>query len=257
MTQSTSRDILYQLCTDMGVGTTRQRQGTSLTDLLDRLRDAEGHSIAIVDEVSFLADPSILATLYKVPDLTVVAITINENGWFASVDQRVESRFRSATKVHLEPYGPDELRAIIDERIRLGLEPGVIDDGAVDAIVGRADGDARFAITLLRRGAREIMNGGADEITADVVETIEPDARETILDRYRRQLDTHQRLLYELIEEAGDIRAEVLHQQFCEHFEDDSAPSKRTRNRYLTSLRQYGLIELEGRGRAAHYSLVK
>lgn len=241
MTQSTSRDILYQLCTELGLGAQCQRQGTSSAALLDRLR-----------EVSFLADPSVLATLYKIPDLTVVAIIINENGWFAGVDQRVESRFRSATKVHLEPYGPDELRTIVEEPIGIGLEPGVIDDDGIDAIVGRADGDARFAITLLRRGAREVMSGGADEVTADVIETIEPDARESIRDRYRRQLGTHQRLLYELIEEAGDIWAEELHQQFCDHFEDDSAPSKRTRNRYLTSLRQCGLIELEGLGRAAH-----
>jgi Cdc6-like AAA superfamily ATPase len=224
--------------------------------LLDQLRECNKPTLAIVDEASFLSDPSILATLDGITGLTVFAVAIDEHGWFTSLKQDIGRRFRPSTTVQLDPYGPDKLRAIVAERARIGLESGVIDDSAIETIAVRAEGNARFAIALLRRGAREVMNDAVEQVTPDVIEAVEEDARDAIRDRQRQQLGTYQRLLYDLVQEAGEIRAERLHERFAEAVDDDSPPSKRTRNRYLYSLRRYGMIELEGQGRAAHYLIV-
>jgi cell division control protein 6 len=66
MTNSSSHDLVFELCRELGVATTRRRQGTSTTALLEELRQLDDHAIVIVDEAGFLEDPSILADRYGV-----------------------------------------------------------------------------------------------------------------------------------------------------------------------------------------------
>lgn len=255
MCDSSRRDLLYQLLRHCGYGLDLQREGTSASTVLDRFRELDEPTIAVVDEVSHLRDPTTLVALHEVPDLSVIAITLDEDRWFSEVESAVVSRFRSAIRITLDPYGPDQLREILSYRADVGLEAGILADGALDAIVTRSDGNARLAIGLLYQAATVVQSGVADRITPDVVQGVEGEAREAIRQRYRDQLDTHQRLLYEIVAEAGEIRAEELHERFLERSASEGLPAKRTRVRYLEAMREYGMIEKVGRGRGTSYHI--
>lgn len=252
LANSSRRDVFYQLARDLGH--VYSKDGRATSEFLEDLRMRDHPTVLIVDEVSFLEEPiRTLVPLYRSPNVGLVTVTLSENDWLAGLDQRVAKHARSSMSVGLDAYSVDELRDIVEHRIRVGLEPEIVDDDATATIAMLAEGDARLAIALLAAAAKSIRNGEAERITAALIEEREPDARSVVKKRYRAALDTHQRLLYTIVEDAGEIRGEDLHQRFLDRVGESSPPAKRTRNRLLEALRNYGLIELEGEGRGATY----
>lgn len=251
MGSSSRRELLYELARDLNLGRDLPREGISTGRILDRIRDCDDDIVVIVDELQFLADRMVLGTLLDLPDVATIGITLQQDEWLVNLNPGIASRVRSATGVTLRPYGPDQLQDIVQHRVDVGLEPGVVGDGVVATISERASGDARLAIALLRRGARVVRSGDADQLTQDVIDRVEDEARDAMVERHRSQLGTNKRLLYEIICEAGDIRAEDLHREFDRRAADP--PSRRQRQRYLDGLETYGLIEITGRTRDRRY----
>ena len=101
-------------------------------------------------------------------------------------DGRVRSRLRSAETVRLDRYAQAELVDIVQYRVEHGFDTGLVADGADGAVAAIADlaaRDAREAISLLRHGARNVRQGHAEELTADVVHEVAGEAREGIRER--------------------------------------------------------------------------
>ncbi len=100
-------------------------------------------------------------------------------------DGRVRSRLRSAETVRLDRYAQAELVDIVQYRVEHGFDTGLVADGADGAVAAIADlaaRDAREAISLLRHGARNVRQGHAEELTADVVHEAASKAREAVLE---------------------------------------------------------------------------
>jgi Cdc6-like AAA superfamily ATPase len=145
------RDVLHSLLRDLDEAADLHRHGTSPTTYIDRLRAVDEPIVAIVDEVSVIRTPETLAALYDTPNVTVVAITVDEDRFLSKLDnRRLQSRFRSASPVRLDPYSQAELRDIVADRAAIGLRFGVVTDAALDRIAVLAGGDARLGIALLR-----------------------------------------------------------------------------------------------------------
>ncbi|KOX92810.1 orc1/cdc6 family replication initiation protein [Haloarcula rubripromontorii] len=250
MRDNSASAVLHEFAREVGIGADLRREGTSRSVVIDRLRDRDEQFIAVLDEVAVLDEETLLA-LYEVPNVSLICITIKEDQWMTSLGQAATSRMHSAATVRLDKYTHAELVDILDARVAHGLVPSRVADDAVEYIADLAAGDARDGIALLRRAAVHVEDNEMRELTTEVVDAIVEDAQREVKQRKIRTLGTHQRLLFRIIDEAGEIDAGTLHARYEER--SNSPKAGPTRRGYLRSLKQYELIEDKGNGRGKSY----
>jgi len=91
----------------------------------------------------------------------------------------------------------------------------------------------------------------ASTLYLDHVEAARQEARQRVHDHHVETLGTHQRHLYEIVRQAGEISASRLHAEYEQSVSDPKPRS--TRRNYLQSLRRYELIHVNGQGRGTRY----
>jgi Cdc6-like AAA superfamily ATPase len=254
MAEPSRTGALYELLRNADLGASLPRDGTSTGVFLDCLRDYDGTFIAVLDEVDVLEEPNLVLSLTDVPTVSVVPICVQEDELIANLDNRLASRLRQSNSINLDFYSHSQLVDIIDYRVEAGLISHRVDPEAVQTIADLAAGDARVAIALLRRGAKYVIENDVKDLSAEIVEQVTEEAHIEVREFNVRNLGTHQRLLYEIIKEDGDIQAGTLHDRYQERVQDPK--TRRTRRRYLDSLRRYDLIQVDGDGRGTTYSIV-
>lgn len=254
ISEASKAAVLHKLARDAGCGADLRREGTPTPTFLDRLRGLDGQFVAVLDEVHVLDDMDTLLALYELDDVSMVLITLDEDRLFAEFDPRVESRLRGAPKISLDKYSQREMVDILKGRVEAGLAPGSISKQTIIHIADLAAGDARYAITLLRRAAKQVTENEGGQITPDVVDGVTDEAEQDIRSTRVRDLSTHKRLLYEIIQDAGEIGASELHATYESRANDPK--TKSTRRRYLGSLEDYDLISSHGNGRGKRYEFV-
>ncbi|WP_276250559.1 Cdc6/Cdc18 family protein [Haloarcula rara] len=250
MADNSRAAVLHECVREIGLGADLKREGTHSSRALDRLRRCEDQIILVLDEIAVLDEQPLLA-LWEVPNVSLVCITIDEDEWFTALSSQAKSRMQSAATIRLDKYSHGELVDILESRIAHGLIGSRVDDSAVESIADLAAGDARRAIAILRRAADRVETRELRRLTTGVVDDVVEDAEAEMRERRVRSLGTHQRLLYQIIDEAGEIGAATLHQRY--EARSSSPKSRPSRRRYLKSLRQYDLIETTGRGSATRY----
>ncbi|MFD1634644.1 Cdc6/Cdc18 family protein [Haloplanus ruber] len=250
LANTTVTGVLHALLRDAGLGLDLQIDATSTDQYLDRVRQLDDQVVIILDEVDVLADHSLLVSFFEIPNVTTVMICVDEDSLLTDLDLRVAKRVRSAASLHLEKYRHHELVDILKGRIDAGLVAGATDGATIDRIADLAAGDARFAITLLRRAAQRAEYEGVS-LSPELVEDAVNDAEAEVHQRKVELLSTHQRLLYQIIREYGEIGASKLHAEYEERAQNPKSSS--TRYRYLRSLEYYELIEKIGATRGSEY----
>jgi len=247
---SSSAAALHSLLRDAGLGSDLRLEGTSTSTYLERLREHDGTTVAILDEVDNLADRKLLHSLYDLQGLHLVMICIDDDLLFNGLESRVQSRLRGAEKITLEAYGHEELVDILWDRIDAGLRRTRIDGDAVELIADIAAGDARHAITLLRKAATEA--GNEDPLTPSTVQAVTEETERALDDHHESQLGTHHQILYDIIKESKEISAGELHTEYERRV--SSPKSRSTRRRYLNVLESYyEFISSTGSGRGTRY----
>ena len=227
-------------------------RSTPKDELFDRLWDADDAPIvAILDEVDQLAETEVLYDLHRLPHVSLVLVANREEELFAGFDDRVRSRLRAGRRIQFDRYGTDELVAILDERVRLGLEPDAVSQAELLTIADAAAGDARVGIGILRSAAQRATNRGLDELTDDLLEAAIPDARTEIRQTTVESLPDHQRTLYEIVQETGEIEPGDLYATYEARVEQPK--TRRTLRNYLTKMVHYDLIEAVGEKRGRTY----
>ncbi|WP_290817972.1 Cdc6/Cdc18 family protein [Halovivax sp.] len=230
-------------------------RSTPKDELFGRLRAADDAPlVAILDEVDQLEETAALYDLHRLPHVSPVLIANREEELFASFDDRVRSRLRAGVRVQFDRYGTDELVAILDERARQGLEPGAVDEEGLRTIAEAAAGDARVAIGILRSAARRAQTRGREELSGELLAEAIPDARTAIRRKTVESLLDHQRVLYDLVDEAGEIAPGELYERYEAYV--DEPKTRRTLRNYLTKMVHYDLIEAVGEKRGRTYRIV-
>ncbi|WP_226481187.1 Cdc6/Cdc18 family protein [Natrinema amylolyticum] len=237
---------------DRAVGVHRSTPKDELFERLSRADD--GPIVAILDEVDQLEETAALYDLHRLPHVSPVLIANREVELFAGFDDRVRSRLRAGTRVRFDRYGTDELTAILGERAEKALEPGVVADAQLRTIADAASGDARVGIGILRSAARRAERRGVESITDGIIEAAIPDARTAIRRKTVEGLIEHQRVLYDVIAEAGEIEPGDLYAAYERRVEEPK--TRRTLRNYLTKMVHYDLIEAVGERRGRTYRLV-
>jgi Cdc6-like AAA superfamily ATPase len=139
----------------------------------------------------------------------------------------------------------------MEARARWGLAPDAVGERILHTIADVAAGDARAALSILRNAARHADQDGSERITIDLLETAIPDARDEIRQKNVDTLTRHQRTLFNLIEERGEVDPAELYREYRERV--DSPKADRTVRNYLQKLARYDLIRIEGTSRDRQY----
>ncbi|ELY64713.1 Cdc6/Cdc18 family protein [Natrinema versiforme] len=252
---SSKAEVLHGVMRDADLGANLKKLGSPTSAFIDRLRESDKRVVAIIDEVDVLEDDTTLQALIDVPNVTIVAITIDEDDLFAYLDSRVRSRLRSAEMITLDRFNHEQLVDILQARIRAGLRPGTISSDAIDYIADIAAGDAREAIGILRSASRVVSrDDDRSQITTAVVDEVRTAALEEIHLERVEDLGTHKRLLYDIIEAAREVSGSQLHETYEQRAQNPKAKS--TRRKYLVNLEEkYGLIESNGNGKGKVYAV--
>ncbi|RQG98015.1 Cdc6/Cdc18 family protein [Natrarchaeobius chitinivorans] len=246
--------VLYSILEAVGRAADVHRS-TPKDELFDRLRKADGQPIvAILDEADQLEETAALYDLHRLPHVSPVLIANREDELFAGFDDRVRSRLRAGTRVRFDRYGTDELAAILEKRASKALEPDAITDEQLRTIADAASGDARVGIGVLRSSALEAERQGVESISNEGVKRAIPTARTAIRRKTLEGLIEHQRVLYDVIADAGEIEPGELYATYERRVE--SPKSRRMLRNYLTKMVHYDLIEAVGKRRGRTYRVV-
>ena len=245
--------ILYRLLEGLGRAFDVHRKSTPKDELLERLRTHEGPPyVVILDEVDQIEDTSVLYDLYRTPGLTMVLVANGEEELFARLDDRLVSRLQTATRVHFEKYGLNELVSILEDRVRWGLQEGAITADQLATIADAAAGDARVAIGALRTAARQADQQDSESVSDETIREAVPEAKAEIEQKNTEKLTSDQQTLYEIIVEDGGIAPGELYDRYEKRVGDPK--TKRMVRNYLQKLCHYNLVVAEGdnRGRTYH-----
>lgn len=246
--------VLYRILEGIGQTVNIHRRSTPKDELLDRLQGYDGPQfVVILDEVDQLEDKSVLYDLYRMPTVSMVLITNHEEELFSHLDSRLASRLRTCVRVPFEKYHLDELVSILRARARWGLLENAIGNEQLELIADAAAGDARVAIGILRNAARRADQTSAEQITTDIVHEAVPDGRHEVRQKTIDQLNQHQRALYDILEEQGELNPGELYEQYEERV--DEPKTNRTVRNHLSKMEHYRLIVAEGKNRARTYRL--
>jgi len=131
-----------------------------LETLISRMDRVGGVHIIVLDEIDNLVSRSGDGLLYNLTNINTVLknsrcciIGISNDLHFTQqLDPRVSSRLSQEDLV-FHPYGALEIRDILEERVKVGLREGALDEGVVQlcaALAAQEHGDARRALDLLR-----------------------------------------------------------------------------------------------------------
>ncbi|WP_436347351.1 Cdc6/Cdc18 family protein [Natronorubrum sp. FCH18a] len=246
--------VLYSVLEAVG-RTIDIHRSTPKDELFGRLRETDDRPIVVIlDEVDQLEETAALYDLHRLGHVSLVLIANREEELFAGFDDRVRSRLRAGTRVRFDRYGTDELAAILAERADKALEPGVVSDEQLRTIADAASGDARVGIGILRSAARRATQQGRERVTDDVLEAAIPDARTAIRRKTVEGLIEHQRVLYDIVADVGEIEPGDLYDEYERRVDDPK--TNRTLRNYLTKMVHYDLIEAVGERRGRTYRII-
>lgn len=244
--------VLYRLLETIGNTVNIHRRSTPKDELLDRLQQYDGSPVVVIlDEVDQLEDKRVLYDLYQTPKITMILITNHEHDLFSQLDDRLSSRLHPCMRISFEKYPLDELVSILEARTRWGLVDGAIQTDELTLIADAAAGDARIAIGVLRNAARLAEQSGTQRITADIVHRAIPEGRQDVRQKTIEQLTTHQRALYDILCDRGELTPGTLYEAYRNRV--DEPKTNRTVRNYLTKMEHYRLIHAEGENRARTY----
>ncbi|WP_255171205.1 Cdc6/Cdc18 family protein [Natrononativus amylolyticus] len=244
--------VLYRLLEELNRTLDVHRQSTPKDELYDRLRQADTHPyVVILDEVDQLEDKDVLYDLYALPHVTMILIANDEQDLFSGLDDRLYSRLRGSECVKFDRYSDDELVSILESRVQRGLAEGAITREHLALIADAAAGDARVAIGVLRTAARQASYDGATELSRADIDAAIPEARSELRRKTLDQLIADQQLLYEIIDEHGEVAPGTLYEAY-EH-RCDGPKSRRMVRNYLSKMEHYNVIEADGEKRSRVY----
>jgi orc1/cdc6 family replication initiation protein len=246
---------LYRLLEGIDRALDIHRQSTPRDELLNRLREYDGPPyIAILDEVDQLEDKRVLYDLYRTRGVTMILIANREEGLFGSLNDRLTSRLRTATRIEFDRYTVDDLVEILKPRVRAGLRDDAVSTDQLALIAEAAAGDARVGIEVLRVAARRARQQGLDIVPDDVIQDAVSEAKSEIRQRNVEKLTADQRVLHEIITDHGDIAPSDLYEAYRTRVDDPK--TDRTVRNYLKKMKRYNLIEVTGQNRGRTYHSV-
>ncbi len=245
-------EVYYKLLRDMNEFVTRG--GTSTEELVDKFEQKAYNSpmVLVIDEADQIKDEKVLYDLSRFQNAAIILIA-NREDVFVDMDDRIRSSFSSIDEIRFKAYNDQEIMDILKDRVEYGLRPDSIEESTLKLIASKSGGDARVAISTLRKAAQKAEREGLEQITREVAKESFSDAVKDNRSISLKKLNEDQRELYDLLKEEKELKSGELFQAYRENVED--GPTDRTLRRYMKKMEAYGLVEAKGSTRDRKYSL--
>jgi len=249
----TRNAVLDKVATDL-VGSAVPRSASN-NELMKRIkRGHNGPGVVILDEVDQLRETSVLYDLHEIRGLSWIGIANDEIDLLADLDDRVRSRVSVGFRVRFDRYGDDTIAEILDHRARDGLGAGVVNRRVLETIARLSEGDARMALTVLRTAASRASTEGLSTIPERLVEDAVPEAKREMARKTYSKLNDHQRVVYEVLRDEGELIQRELYKRYSERH-GDPVSLRYLRDTHLSKLEHYNLVTTESRSGKKIYRL--
>lgn len=199
--------------------------------------------IIILDEIDQVKHPEAGAVLYNLCSHANIGLFCISKSRLAlySLDERILSRL-NARQIAFVPYTEDELFKILMRRALFSLRPGVYCESALRYVSKLAEGNASIAIQTLRNAAYIADNEHSPNIKLVHIKNGYNSSKDLERSFLLNRLNSHQRLLYELVKEKKEINSGELWKSYlakCRRIQKHPI-AVRTYSEYMNKL-----IELE------------
>jgi cell division control protein 6 len=254
-------------------------RGLSLSERLNTLRrhldTKQIHLIVVLDEADVLIKKSGSDLIYALTRFgeeerklkgLVSVILISQKYALDYLDPSTLSTFKRTNVIKLGKYTESELFDILEQRVELAFQPGVVQPGVTDMIATMAApyGDARLAIEFLEGAGQAAVNEGADSVMPEHARIAKAHIRPYIDETMFAGLDAHQ--LLTLLSIARTIRHEAyvttgkvedMYKVICEEYGTVARGHTRFWT-YLKELDAQGVIHTRrsGEGMAGQTTLI-
>ncbi len=253
-------------------------KGMDPGDLYDRLYKVVNNNnmnlILILDEIDMVKKGlnDLMYILTRINDelkhgnVSIIGIT-NDMKVIRKMDPRSRSTLCQEERV-FKPYNAIQLKTILRQRVEDGFQNDVIDDSVISLIAAFAaqDGDARYALRLLKKSGEIARDSGDDKILKEHVEKAKDEVEEDIIAEAINTLPEHQQLvMYSIASLAsrggmykrlsgfgsGDLFTGEVYEAYENYCRLLNRKARTTRqfSEYLNELEMLGLITMRMSGK--------
>lgn len=215
--------------------------------LWDELNKLSGTIIVVLDEIDHITDDTFLYQITRADNngyidniqLGLIGIS-NDSTFREQLNAKIQSSL-CETEISFPPYGTEELQKVLEQRADIAFYQNAFENGVISlcAALGRQDGgDARRAITLLRKAGDLARTENAATVTTDHVEHAQEKLEAQQSMDIMRDLTQHEQLtLYALTtlaaEDMTPARSRAVYQRYkelCEFQDRDPRTARRMRS---------------------------
>ena len=175
---NTEYQVIAKLCNNLGRdvpsrGWTKGEVVNTFRDIFKTSLYGKLHLIVILDEIDILLEKDGDGILYTLTRTDNVAVLLISN--YLDFKNLIKSRVTSSLndkEIIFPPYGADQLSDILSERAELSFNEDVLDPDVIplcSAMAAKEEGDARYALDLLKNAGELALDEGSDKVTSDYV----------------------------------------------------------------------------------------
>ena len=263
---TTEYQVIAQLCQQLGRNV--PHRGWTKGEIVNTFRDIFRQTsfgkklilIVILDEIDILLEKDgdgILYTLTRTDNVSILSIS-NYVDFKKFIKPRVMSSLRDK-EIVFPPYGADQLADILSERAELAFDEGVLEDDVIplcSAMAAKEEGDARYALDLLRTAGEIAVDEDSDIVRGEYVRQAKDVIEHNKVTDIIRTLPSQQQRVLEAIliltQQNEEITSGKLYDTYKEVSKGDSVTYRRIFD-FINDLEMLGIISTNtisrGRGK--------
>ena len=262
---TTEYQVLAQLCNKLGRDV--PNRGWTKAEVVNAFKSlfrtsAYGKKlqlIVILDEIDVLLEKDGDGILYTLTRTDNVAVLLISN--YLEFKNLIKSRVTSSLndkEIVFPPYGADQLSDILSERAQLSFHDNVLNEDVIplcSAMAAKEEGDARYALDLLKNAGELAFDEDSKKVTSDHVrrakERIEHNKINEIISTLPLQPQRVLLAILTLTKQKEEITSGKLYECYTEISKNDAVTYRRIFD-FITELELLGIISTKtiSRGRA-------
>ena len=262
---TTEYQVIAELCNRLGRDV--PNRGWTKGEVVNTFRDIfkpdvfarKLHLIVILDEIDILLNKDgdgILYTLTRTGNVSVLCIS-NYLDFKNLINSRVTSSLNDK-EIVFPPYGADQLSDILAERAELSFNENILDGDVIplcSAMAAKEEGDARYALDLLKNAGELAFDEDSNVVTSDHVrrakEKIEHNKVIEIISTLPLQQQRLLEAILNLTKQKEEISSGKLYDAYTDISKKDAVTYRRIFD-FIGELEMLGIISTNtvSRGRA-------